>query len=162
MNNLLAYILIFQLNESLSKKLPCVFSQNSSLPQRKLEALLEYAEALSYQEACDYISDFGYPCTVSVDEFLLNQWIALYLIPQHFDPQKFYNNLVYTSLHRVVKSSSKNNFYKPYLLQDSMRLNWDYIWNVDGDLQSRKSLLITGLDWTFKIKGTFGGQYYEK
>lgn len=162
MNNLLAHILIFQLNENLSKKIPCVFNQNSSFPQRKLEALLEHAEALSYKEACNYISDFGYPCNVSLDEFLLNQWIALHLIPQHFDPQKFYKNLVYTSLHHEVKPSSKNNLCKPCPMEDSVFSNWDHIWNVDGDIKSRKSLLITGFDWTFKIKGTFGGQSYEK
>lgn len=162
MNSLLAYILIFQLNESLSKKLPCIFSNSSSLPKRKLDLLLEHTEALSYQDACKYISNFGYPCNVSVDEFLLNQWIALHLIPQHFDTQKFYKNLVYTSLHHQVKPSSENRSNKPYPLQDSELFSWDFIWNVDGDLQSRISLLITGFDQTFTIRGTFGGQNDEK
>jgi hypothetical protein len=162
MKNLLAYILIFQINEDLSKKIPCIFSKNSSLPQRKLEVFLEHTETLSYQDACKYISDFGYPCNVSLDEFLLSQWIALHLIAQHFDTQKFYNNLVYTSLHHEVKSSSENKASKPYPSQDSVPLYWDLIWNVDGDLQRRKSLMITGVDWRFRIEGTFGGQNYEK
>lgn len=135
MNNLLAHILIFQVNEQLRKDLPCLFNENLGFHKFKTEALEEHLQSLSFDKAAKYVSDFDYPLNLSEQEFELSKWLSISLLTVHLrTPYQSIDN-VYTSLHCVncgvvsqhlsttIKANSFNKFFAQKLLGSSLPLN---------------------------------------
>ncbi|QBG35965.1 hypothetical protein [Litorilituus sediminis] len=135
MNNLLAHIFIFQVNEQLRKELPCLFKNSLGFTKSKNDSLEEHLQSLSFDKAADHLRDFGYPLELCKQEFLLAKWLSISLLTVYLGtPYQSIDN-VYTSLHcvncgvvsqplsMIIKTKGFNKFFAEKLLGSSLPLN---------------------------------------
>lgn len=158
MNNLLAHILIFQVNEQLREDLSCLFNQSLGFTKSKKESLEEHLSSLSLEKATEHLRDFGYPLNLNECDLKLTMWLSVHLLTVYLSTQEKFNDNFYTSLHCVncgvasqhlsnpLKSNCFTNYFNNVLLGSTL------------PPEQRKSLLVVAFA-SGSSNSVFGGGF---
>lgn len=162
MNNYLAHILIFQLNEYLKKNVPCYFNENLGFTKSKGESLEEHLLSLSTANATEFLRDYGYPLNPSEDEVRLAKWFSLHLLTVYLRTPEKTNDNVYTSLHCVNCGVVSQQISNPLNLNCFKTYFMETLLGSSLPLNLRKALLVTALTSGSQSLTALGGFHNGK